>query len=213
MSSFSPSPQPIQITIPPALRQHTIPLSTFLTRNPQYTNLVIGSLIFHPPTPTHPIRLLILQRASTEHAFPNLWEVPGGSSDPEDPTILHSAAREMFEETGLRLMRFVREVGKGVEFVTGQTRWVKLSFEIEVVEMHGRKGDGEMDDVEITLDPEEHQDHTWVTEQEIREDRYPIITTKQKEVMLEGFRLRKAEDAEIGSSCHGQHEAGPGDAP
>ena len=110
-------------------------------------------------------------------------------------------------------MRFVREVGKGVEFVTGQTRWVKLSFEIEVVEIHGRKGDGTMDDVEITLDPEEHQDHTWVTEQEIREDRYPIITAEQKEVMLEGFGLRKAEDAKIGSSCHGQHEAGPEDAP
>ena len=213
MSSFPPSPQPIQITIPPTLRQHTIPPSTFLTRNPQYTNLVVGALIFRPPTPTHPTRLLILQRASTEHAFPNLWEVPGGSSDPEDPTILHSAARETFEETGLRLMRFVRQVGKEVELGPGKTGWVKLSFEIEVVEMHGRKAEGAVDDVEIRLDPEEHQDYTWVTEQEIREDRYPITTAEQKEVMLEGFGLRKAEDAETGGSCHGQHDAGPGDAP
>ena len=213
MSSFPPSPQPIQITIPPTLRQHTIPLSTFLTRKPQYTNLVVGALIFHPPTPTQPTRLLILQRASTEHAFPNLWEVPGGSSDLKDPTILHTAARETFEETGLRLMRFVREVGKGVEFVTGKTRWVKLSFEIEVVEMHGRKAEGAVDDVEIRLDPEEHQDYKWVTEQELREDRYPIITGEQKEVMLEGFGLREAGHADISGLCHGQHDAGPADVP
>ena len=199
MPSIPPSPQPIQITVPPTLRQHTIPLSTFLSRNPQYTNLVIGALIFYPPTPTRPLRLLILQRASTEYAFPNLWEVPGGSSDPEDPTILHSAARETFEETGLRLMRFVREVGKGVPL--GKTRWVKLSFEIEVVEMHERKAEDEVDGVEIRLDPEEHQDYRWVTEEEVKEDRYPITTSEQKAVMLEGFRLRKAADA------------GPGDGP
>lgn len=110
-------------------------------------------------------------------------------------------------------MRFVRQVGKEVELGPGKTGWVKLSFEIEVVEMHGRKAEGAVDDVEIRLDPEEHQDYTWVTEQEIREDRYPITTAEQKEVMLEGFGLRKAEDAEIGGSCHGQHDAGPGDAP
>lgn len=211
MSSIPPSPQPIQMTIPPTLRQHTIPLSTFLTQNPQYTNLVLSALIFYPPTPTRPLRLLIIQRASTERAFPNLWEVPGGSSDPEDPTILHSAARETFEETGLRLMRFVREVGKGVEFGDGKTRWVKLSFEIEVVEIHGRKAEDEEHDVEIRLDPEEHQDYRWVTEEEVWEDRYPIITREQKEVMLEGFRLRKAGDGGTDGSCHCQHDAEEGD--
>ena len=109
-------------------------------------------------------------------------------------------------------MRFVREVGNGIEFGNGKT-WVKLSFEIEVVEMHGRKVENEEDDVEVRLDPEEHQDYRWVTEQEIREDRYSIISREQKEVMLEGFRLRKTGDAGIDGSCHGQHNAGTGDAP
>ena len=56
-----------------------------------------------------------------------------------DPTILHSLARETFEETGLRLTRLVRQVGSGVDFVTGygarERKWCKLSFEIEVAEI------------------------------------------------------------------------------
>ena len=110
-------------------------------------------------------------------------------------------------------MRFVREVGKGVDLVMGRTRWLKLSLEIEVVEMQGRKAEAAVDDVGIRLDPEEHQDYKWVTEQEVREDLYPITTAEQKEVMLEGFGLRKVGDAEIGGSCHGQHNARLGDAP
>ena len=110
-------------------------------------------------------------------------------------------------------MNFVREVGKGVELVIGKTRWLKLSFEIEVVEMQGRNAEAAVDDVEIRLDPEEHQDYKWVTEQEVKEDVYPITTAEQKEVVLEGFGLRKAADAEIGGSCHGHHDAGPGIAP
>jgi 8-oxo-dGTP pyrophosphatase MutT (NUDIX family) len=55
----------------------------------------------------------------TERSFPNLWEVPGGSPELSDPTILHSVAREAFEETGLRLTKFVRQIGDGVEFNTG----------------------------------------------------------------------------------------------
>ena len=58
-----------------------------------------------------------------------------------DPTILHSLARETFEETGLRLTRFVRQVGSGIDFVTGygvrEKKWCKLSFEIEVAEIEG----------------------------------------------------------------------------
>lgn len=133
---------PIQIHIPPSLNHLAIPLPTFLTRNKQYTNLVVSSFIFSPLTSSTPTpHLLIVQRAATERGFPNRWEVPGGSCEVSDPTILHSLARETFEETGLRLTRFVRQVGSGVEFVTGygvrKKRWCKLSFEIEVAEIEG----------------------------------------------------------------------------
>ena len=62
-----------------------------------------------------------------------MWEIPGGSVDRSDPTILHGLAREVFEETGLKLTKFVRGVGNGIEFATGpRKRWMKLSFDIEV---------------------------------------------------------------------------------
>ena len=55
------------------------------------------------------------------------------SVDTNDPTILHGLAREVFEETGLKLTRFVRGVGEGIKFTTGQrTLWMKSTFEIEV---------------------------------------------------------------------------------
>jgi 8-oxo-dGTP pyrophosphatase MutT (NUDIX family) len=45
-------------------------------------------------------RLLLMQRAASD-SLPLLWEVPGGALDPEDPTVLHGAARELWEEAGL----------------------------------------------------------------------------------------------------------------
>ena len=140
-------PTPIHIHIPPSLQQYTTPLTRYLTAHPQYTNLVVSAFIFDAPaqisTPDkeRPTRLLILHRAAHERSFGNRWEVPGGSSDVTDPTILHSLAREVFEETGLILTRFIRQVGNMVEFQTGKgerrRNWAKLNFEIEVAEIDG----------------------------------------------------------------------------
>ena len=215
------SQTPIQIHIPPSLAHLAIPLSTFLAQNSntQYTNLAVSSFIFAPsssnstslsPTSSAPPRLLIVQRATTERSFPNLWEVPGGSCEVSDPTVLHSLARETFEETGLRLTRFCRQIGHGEEFVTGygarEKKWRKLSFEIEVAEINGvdavEEGVGGVEDVNevsVTLDPTEHQAYAWVMEEEIKEDKYAIITAKAKELMLEAFATRKidAERSEV----------------
>ena len=142
----SQSQVPIQIHVDPSLLQYTISLTQFLRANPRYTNLVVSAFIFDAhETKTcesgRPPRLLILQRAAHEGSFANLWEIPGGSSDTNDPTILHSLAREVFEETGLKLTRLMGRVGDVVEFRTGwgsrQKSWAKLSFEIEVAEIKG----------------------------------------------------------------------------
>lgn len=235
------SQDPIQIHIPPSLRHLTIPLSTFLSRNKEYAKLAVGSYIFTSSTSVGTgLRLLIVQRAASERSFPNLWEVPGGSCEGSDPTILHSLARETFEETGLRLTRFNRQIGSGFDFVTGygarKKRWRKLSFEIEVAEIGrndvncGKSGgyektgakddvgkdevdrvdkidgvgeDGGLDGVSVTLDPEEHQAYAWVTEKEIKAATYAFVTAEQTGLMLEAFRLRKADEDNAKSTLDG----------
>ena len=191
---------PISIHIPLELQRLAIPLHEFLRQYPKYEVLAVGAFIFTPVEldPSAQLRVLQVQRAATERSFPNLWEVPGGGADEKDPTILHSVAREIFEETGLHLTRFVREVGNGFEFKTGPRHrpkiWLKLTFEIEVAEigsaiLHNlpllgsdeiRKGDGGMesssqarkklDSIPVILDPVEHKAHRWVSEQELREE-------------------------------------------
>ena len=145
---------------------------------------------FSAPSSTPETRLLLVQRSSRD-SLPDLWEVPGGSSDRRDPTILHSVARELFEETGLRLNRFVRQVGDGIVFETGpesnKKRCLKLSFEVEVSEipstsqdhLHGQYDTARLEDnggiagqvldsISITLHPAEHQKFAWATEEDIK---------------------------------------------
>lgn len=203
-------PKPISIHIPPNLSHLTIPLTKFLEKNPKYSMLAVGACIFSP-IHQKPSRLLLIQRAASEQALPNLWEIPGGSSEFDDPTVLHSVAREVFEETGLRLTRFVTKIGAGIEFKTNPKKtWLKLTFEIEVAEFNNiaefaqrakfddAKGDkiesDLMEFIPITLNPEEHQKYAWVTKDDLREDAastcpYPLTTEDQRQVLLEAFAL------------------------
>lgn len=208
--SSSNEPTPILIHIPPSLRHLNLNLQQFLdhqkAHHKTYHMLAVGACIFAPPSIHHPKpRLLLVQRAASERTFPNMWEVPGGSAEFDDPSILHSVARETFEETGLRLTRFVRQVGDGIEFGTPRNRaWIKLAFEIQVAELHGT-APGQTptpaaeagEPTPVTLDPEEHQRHAWATEAEIRlctltEGPYPIMTEDQRLMMLQAFALHDA---------------------
>lgn len=191
--------------VPSDLSQYDITLEDFLTRNPKYTNLAVGAYLFHEN------RLLIVQRSKHEHAFPNLWEIPGGSCDPTDKSILHGAARELMEETGLKVTAFVRAIGEGREFQSGtparKKEWIKFSFEVEVARVgNGVTSDastqadndntiGETHEILVSLDPNEHQAHLWVTEDEVQNERagevsLAFTTTTQKQKILEAFDTR-----------------------
>lgn len=195
---------PISIHIPPGLQSLIVPLKTYLSGNnvrPKYDLLVVGACIFTPITTEHPkTRILLIQRAATERSFPNMWEVPGGAAEYSDPSILHSVARETFEETGLRLTRLVRQVGDGITFTSrGNRKCIKLLFEIEVGELHGTlipkaAERGVSEPVPITLDPQEHQRYAWVTGDEVKQctvtsGPYPATTEAQIQGILLAFAL------------------------
>lgn len=131
----------------------------YMRLNPSISGLVVGAMVF---SGNH---ILLIQRASHDFA-PSMWEVPGGACESnKDATILHSLARELWEETGLHLRRVERHVD-AIEFDDSRQdafTWRKLTFEVEVDEGHGL-GPAESKDVisaAIKLDPAEHQDWRW----------------------------------------------------
>ena len=224
-----PSNKPIRIHIPAALRHHQIQLQTFLSEHKQYTNLLFGAFIFHPPkadlippprysfttnkgmtsnsalnTPIEPSRILLLQRNLTDISFPDLWEVPGGHSELTDPTILHSVAHGTFEATGLRLKRFMRQIGDGEEFESSEGMSFRLNLEIEVAELVDVGKTIEcagLGDVPIELDAHEHQEFVWATEEDIEEEIYPLVVPQQKAVILQAFQLRRGDEKEVRASA------------
>lgn len=211
----------VKLRPPAALRPYRIKPKAFLARNKQYTNLAVGSFIFYPvkadilPPPAYypdkgvyytsasyrPIesRLLILQRARSE-TFPNPWEVPGGGCELIDPTILHSVARQTFEQTGLDIRRFLRQIRDREEFETNEGSCCKLNFEIGVAELAGVDKMATcttLDDVKVILNPDEHQEFVWATEEDIRDDIFPIVTPEQKAVIMQAFQLRREAREEL----------------
>ena len=120
-----------------------------------------------------------------------MQEIPGGKVDDTDETLLHGVAREVKEETGLEVTRVVRKVG---EFGWGEYNkrrarhvvWRKLIFEVEVKSLDT-----------LVLEPEEHQDYVFATEEEVMADQtasgIPLvwITVPNKEMNMEAFRLRR----------------------
>ena len=123
--------------VSPSIAHLAVTRTQYLRSNTCFDHIVVGACIFsrNQVQDDHSQRLLLVQRASTEHGFPDLWEIPGGSVEDSDPTIFHAVAREVFEETGLKLTRVVRAVGTGIQFMTGGTRkWNKLTFEIKILQ-------------------------------------------------------------------------------
>jgi phenol 2-monooxygenase len=192
-------------TVAPHLERFAVPFSDFRAANPQYTHFVGGGLIFsrtaakdtHEGTEIEerPLRVLLLQR-SFEDSYGGQWEGPGGSCDPEDGSILDGVAREVLEESGLHVSRFVELVDK-TEWVKQRPDSVELvakfTFIVEVHEANAvtsasegtgqdaglpadKLNDGTVSpslerrwEEMVKLDPAEHRDFGWVTEKEVRE--------------------------------------------
>ncbi|PMD55488.1 uncharacterized protein K444DRAFT_537731 [Hyaloscypha bicolor E] len=166
--ALSPS---FSFTYDKSLRPFDITPKVFLSQRPKFDNVAAGTLNFNKKD-----ELLLIKRASNDTS-PNRWEIPGGVGE-EGETILHCAARETFEETGLIVVHFKRLVG-GEVVTDGST--CKLSFEVEVKSTEG-----------VTLNPEEHQDYLWVTKEMVGS--LEITGPEHKATILEAFQRERKEE-------------------
>ena len=176
--------------IDPSLEPWNITSQTWLTAHQTpYDGLATGTIVFNNTTN----KILLLQRAAHD-SMPNKWEIPGGAVDDDDPSILHGAARELWEEAGLVAVRFTHVVGQGQVFMNSRrTRtFCRFAFVAEVEDLDG-----------VRLDPNEHQDWLWAGREEVEGQRVgerevPITNGGMRELILEAFRLRDERGKETG---------------
>ncbi|KAK5093619.1 hypothetical protein LTR70_004570 [Exophiala xenobiotica] len=146
-----PSTQYPTFTIDPSLSAFQLPPKTYLSTLPNDISnstslltprfIAVGALTFDSHS-----RILLIQRASTD-SMPHLWEIPGGGCDEDDPTILHSVARELEEEAGLRArhvwaaeeeVRAGRVGGVDIKFTTAEQKQVILdAFQVRRTILRG----------------------------------------------------------------------------
>jgi len=125
--------------------------------------------------------------------MPHLWEIPGGGCDEDDPTILHSLARELEEEAGLRAVSIGPLVGGGYVFATRSGKVVcKYNF-LVTTDADAKANESP---VKVRLDPNEHQNHVWAAAEEVRAGRVGEVdikftTAEQKQVILDAFQVRR----------------------
>jgi 8-oxo-dGTP pyrophosphatase MutT (NUDIX family) len=112
-------------------------------------------------------RILLLKRVAHEIYFPNVFELPSGKVDPEDPTIKHALIREVQEETGLNVIEFVAELkpmiyttDKMVVDNTGRDVLVsKSAIQLNYVIS--------ISDGDVKLSADEHSESIWATKEEL----------------------------------------------
>ncbi|KAK4221648.1 NUDIX hydrolase domain-like protein [Podospora fimiseda] len=138
--------------------------ASYLVAHPDsaFGYIATSTLVMHTRIPFLP-RVLLVQRAADDED-PNLWEAPGGACDDDDESILHAAARELYEEAGLEVEKFEGVVGEQWFFTLDDGKKVcQFTFGAKV------KGDNGVTDLKVRLDPKEHQRFLWATAQEVRE--------------------------------------------
>ncbi|KAG6004369.1 hypothetical protein E4U21_001132 [Claviceps maximensis] len=186
-----------------------VPARHFIrVRNLPWDAVAVGALILDGARS----RVLLVQRAGHD-SWPYRWEVPGGGVGGDGDaaevreTILEGLAREVAEETGLRVLHVRRVVAPGgtdggdaarmahVFWNSSRTKLVgRFVFEVCVAGMGGETG--QVDVPRVVLDEREHCDFVWATEDVVRTGRLELTGPEQRDIILDGFRL--ARDA---ASC------------
>lgn len=218
-----PGPLPLfsSFIITASLSRYDVPARDYIASlNAPWDGIAVGALVFSLPPQSGvglPPRVLLIQRAKTD-SLPEKWEIPSGvvSNNPQkDATVAQAVARELWEETGLTAKRLVRLVaappaeseegtmitaarrGEGDDgFVFSNSTKTKV-FCRYVFEVDVEEGLEEGSELHVKLNPWEHHNFVWATEQEVRDcifndNKLEIDFTSDhlRRLILEGFRLK-----------------------
>lgn len=185
---------PQTFRIPEALaRYHVSPASWIAQQRPHLDRLVAGTIVAHGG------RILLVQRS--RHDFGGeLWEVPGGSCESSDGSVLGAACRELWEEAGLRATAVVSLVDDHDLWSDDGLTWGKLTFLVDIELAAGKGGwphHQQQQQPAVRLDPNEHEDYVWATEEEVlagvcgdRALRW--LSDEQRLTVLKAFKMLKA---------------------
>ncbi|KAH7304738.1 NUDIX hydrolase domain-like protein [Stachybotrys elegans] len=139
-----------------------VPKAAYLAarKNASFGYIATSTLVMDTSIASSP-RILLLQRAASDEDA-NKWEPPGGACDDDDETILHAAARELWEEAGLQATHIGGQVGDPYFFTLDDGKKVcqfnfAVSLSADSVISSG-----------VKLNPEEHQRFVWATESEVK---------------------------------------------
>ena len=106
---------------------------------------------------THSYALLVLQRA-VGNMFAGNWELAGGKVEATDASVRDAVAREVLEETGLKVSEVLGEIDDVHELKLEIDRkgLVPVRYAVAVENSNN-----------ITLSPEEHSQYRWVTLEDV----------------------------------------------
>ncbi|CZR59901.1 uncharacterized protein PAC_09795 [Phialocephala subalpina] len=146
----------------PSVAEFAVSKQSYLTARPgaSFGYIATSTLVLDRRVASNP-RVLLVQRAASDED-PNKWEPPGGACDDDDESILHAAARELWEEAGLQAALIDGLVGDPYFFTLDDGKKVcQFNFAVYVKMNSGTS-------LTVRLDPEEHQRFVWATEEEIK---------------------------------------------
>ncbi len=173
----------------PSVSDFAVSKRAYLAARPSapFGYIATASLVLDTPTIPKP-RILLLQRAASDED-PNKWEPPGGACDDDDQSILHAAARELWEEAGLQAARIGGPVGEPYFFTLSDGKKVcQFHFVVHVKPENGGTP------FTVKLNPEEHQRFVWATEGDVQARKMGDIELDFTSDQVERIVLRVFEE-------------------
>lgn len=187
---------PPEFTHAPSLACLAVPPSAFAAQHPTVTHHMTSVLVVR--TYQSSLQVLLVRRVASD-CYPLHWELPGGSVDADDATMLAAAARELREETGLEATHFsaVALMSEAPDLTGPEGEDLAKSFSVDPDDRDSEDtlgldglglvfgeppdrlwgkvtlvADVRTTDEDVVLQEEEHDKWAWVSEDEVIKARF-----------------------------------------